>query len=71
MVFFELSDRNVVFMRTEALTAMRRVESKYKSGSVSAYLFYRCCANVLRYYKLMYDDYEKLGNGLYVIKTMD
>ena len=58
------------FSRAEAITAMRRAGSKYKSGSVSAHLLYRCCANVPRYYKPMYDDYEKIGDGLYRIKNM-
>ena len=53
---------------SEAIVAMRRAGSKYKPGSVSAHLSYRCCANVRRYYKPMYDDYEKIGDGLYRIK---
>lgn len=50
---------------------MRRAGSKYKSGSVSANLSYRCCANIPRYYKPMYDDYEKIGDGLYRIKNFN
>ena len=50
---------------------MRRAGSKYKSGSVSAHLSFRCCANVSRYYKPMYDDYEKIGDGLYRIKDFE
>lgn len=49
---------------------MRRAGSKYKLGSISAHLPYRCCANVPRYYKPMYNDYEKIGNGLYRIKDL-
>ena len=59
------------FTRAEALAAMRRTGSKYKPGSVSAHLSYRCCANVPRYYKPMYDDYEKIGDGLYRIKNFE
>ena len=59
------------FTRTEAIAAMRRAGSKYKSGSVSAHLSFRCCANVSRYYKPMYDDYEKIGDGLYRIKDFE
>ena len=55
------------FTRPEALAAMRRAGTKYKQGSISAHISYRCCANVPRYYKPMYDDYEKLGNGVYRI----
>lgn len=58
------------FTRAEALAAMRRAGSKYTSGTVSAHLAYRCCANIPRYYKPMYDDYEKIGEGLYRIKEM-
>lgn len=47
---------------------MRRAGSKYKLGSISALISYRCCANVPRYYKPVYDDYEKIGVGLYRIK---
>ena len=56
------------FSRAEAIAAMRRVGSKYKSGSVSAHLSYRCCANVPR---SMYDDYEKIGDGKYKIINID
>ena len=58
------------FTRAEAIATMRRVGSKCKSGSVSAHLSYRCCANIPRYYKPMYDDYEKIGDGLYRIKDL-
>lgn len=58
------------FTRAETIAAMRRAGSKYKLGSISAHLSYRCCANVLRYYKLMYNNYEKIGNGLYRIKDL-
>ena len=59
------------FTRAGALAAMRRAGSKYKSGSVSANLSYRCCANIPRYYKPMYNDYEKIGDGLYRIKNFN
>ena len=53
------------FTRAEAIAAMRRAGTKYTPGTVSAHISYRCCA---RYYKPMYDDYEKIGNGSYRIK---
>ena len=55
------------FTRQEAIKAMERNGSKYTVGSVSAHLSYRCCANIPRYYKPTYDDYEKLGGGLYKV----
>ena len=59
------------FNRQEALAAMRRAGSKYTPGTVSALLFYRCCADIPRYYKPMYDDYEKIGDGNYRIKDYE
>ena len=56
------------FTRAEALAAMHRAGTKYTPGTVSAHISYRCCANIPRYYKPMYDDYEKIGNGSYRIK---
>ena len=47
--------------RAEAIAAMRRAGTKYTPGTVSAHISYRCCANIPRYYKPMYDDYEKIG----------
>lgn len=51
--------------RSEVLAEMRRKRSRYKSEVISAHLSYRCCANVPRCYKPMYDDFEKIGNGRY------
>ena len=59
------------FTRAEALAAMRRAGTKYTPGTVSAHISYRCCANIPRYYKPMYDDYEKIGDGLYRIKDFE
>ena len=56
------------FTRAEAIAAMRRAGTKYTPGTVSAHISYRCCANIPRYYKPMYDDYEKIGDGNYRIK---
>lgn len=36
---------------------MRRAGSKYTTGTVSAQLSYRCCTDIPRYYKPMYDDF--------------
>ena len=36
---------------------MRRAGSKYTTGTVSAHLAYRCCTDIPRYYKPMYDDF--------------
>ncbi len=36
---------------------MRRAGSKYTTGTVSAHLSYRCCTDIPRYYKPMYDDF--------------
>lgn len=49
------------FTRAEAIAAMRRAGTKYTLGTVSAHISYRCCANIPRYNKPMYDDYEKIG----------
>ncbi len=39
-------------------------------GIIQGQLSYRCCANIPRYYKPMYDDYEKIGDSLYRIKNL-
>ena len=36
-----------------------------------SHLSYRCCENVPRYCKPMYDDYEKIGDDLYRIKDFE
>lgn len=36
---------------------MRRAGSKYTTGTVNAHLSYRCCTDIPRYYKPMYDDF--------------
>ena len=59
------------FNRQEALAAMRRAGSKYTPGTVSVHLSYRCCTDIPRYYKPMYDDYEKIGDGNYRIKDYE
>ena len=59
------------FTRAEVIVAMRRAGTKYTPGTVSAHISYRCCANIPGYYKPMYDDYEKIGEGSYRIKDYD
>ena len=49
------------FTRAEAIKAMCKAGGKYTDRTVS----YRCCANIVRYYKPMHDDFEKIGDGNY------
>lgn len=56
------------FTLTEAVEAMANNHSVYSENTIKTHISSRCCANAPKHHKTAYDDFERIGRGVYRIK---
>ena len=56
------------FTLTEAVEAMANNHSVYSENTIRTHISSRCCVNAPKHHETTYDDYERVGRGVYRIK---
>lgn len=56
------------FTMIEAVEAMANYHSAYSENTIRTHISSRCCANAPKHHATAYDDYERVGRGVYRIK---
>lgn len=53
------------FKLEEVLILMKSQETTYKESTIRTHITSRCCANSPNHHGSVYNDYERIGKGLY------
>ncbi|MDN7227339.1 hypothetical protein QWY15_08555 [Planococcus sp. N064] len=53
------------FKLEEVLILMKSRETTYKESTIRTHITSRCCANSPNHHGSVYNDYERIGKGLY------
>lgn len=54
-----------VFRLSELLLAMFQAGSRYSESTIRTHVVSRCCRNAPENHAVTYDDFERVGRGLY------
>ncbi|MDJ0331777.1 hypothetical protein [Planococcus sp. S3-L1] len=53
------------FSLSEVLEYMERKETTYKVSTIRTHITSRCCTNAPNHHGTVFNDYERIGKGLY------
>ncbi|MGK7379113.1 DUF7669 domain-containing protein [Planococcus sp. 1R117A] len=53
------------FKFEEVIILMKSRETTYKESTIRTHITSRCCANSPNHHGSVYNDYERIGKGLY------
>jgi len=57
-----------VFQVGEVIQFMKSNGSGYKESTIRTHIVSKCCANAPNHHGTVYNDFERIGKGLYVVR---
>lgn len=55
------------FTVQQVLEAMERAGTTYKQSTIRTHLTSKCCIDAQQHHQTVYDDYKRIGYGLYAL----
>ncbi|AIF45693.1 hypothetical protein [Virgibacillus sp. SK37] len=55
------------FSAQEVLDEMRSAGTSYKESTIRTHLTSKCCVGTKQHHQTVYDDYARIGHGLYAL----
>lgn len=53
------------FTVSEVLDLMKSCETNYKESTIRTHITSKCCANAPNHHGTVYNDFERIGRGIY------